>query len=60
MAGSFAPAFVGAALYERKDWGYALRGAGVSYGCFFAKALYREFRPEMSLLTARIRHKKPD
>jgi hypothetical protein len=59
IAGSLGSAFAGAACYrEHTAAEYALRGAGVTYGSYFGKALYQEFRPDISSLIIRIRHKR--
>lgn len=59
IAGSLGSAFAEAACYrEHTAAEYALRGAGVTYGSYFGKALYQEFRPDLTSLITRIRHKR--
>jgi hypothetical protein len=61
IAGSLGSAFAGAACYrEHTGAEYALRGAGVTYASYFGKALYQEFRPDISLFVSRMLHRPPN
>ncbi|HEX4168907.1 MAG TPA: hypothetical protein VHZ55_25870 [Bryobacteraceae bacterium] len=61
IVGSLGSAFAGAACYrEHTGTGYALRGASLTYSSYFAKALYKEFQPDISFFVARKLHKKRD
>ncbi|HTU47012.1 MAG TPA: hypothetical protein VMF91_18265 [Bryobacteraceae bacterium] len=61
IAGSLGSAFAGAACYrEHTGAEYALRGAGITYSSYFGKALYQEFRPDISSLVTRMLHKRGD
>jgi hypothetical protein len=55
---SLGSAFAGAACYrEQTGTGYAFRGASITYGSYFAKAIYREFRPDISFFMNRMLRK---
>ena len=59
IAGSLASAFTGTALYRQHTGPeYALRGAAIAYSTNFANAIYREFRPDLSLLINRMLHNR--
>ncbi len=59
VAGSLGSAFAQAASYrEQRSTEYALRGASVTYAGYFGKALYQEFRPDISFFVHRVLHKR--
>jgi hypothetical protein len=59
IAGSLGSAFAGAAFYRQHTGvGYAFRGAGISYGSYFGRAVYREFRPDILLAIDRMLHRR--
>jgi hypothetical protein len=59
IAGSLGSAFAGVACYRQHTSAeYALRGASITYGSYFGKALYREFRPDVSSLIDRMLRKR--
>jgi hypothetical protein len=61
ILGSLGSGFTGAAMYrEHTGTEYALRNAALCYGGYFGKALYEEFRPDISSFVKRMMHKKPD
>ncbi len=61
IVGSLASGFAGAACYRVNTGpGYAFEQAGIAYSGYFGKALYREFRPDISFYVKRMLHKKPD
>lgn len=58
LAGSLGSAFAGTALYrERATTRYALQGASLTYASYFGRALYQEFRPDISFMTKKLLHK---
>jgi hypothetical protein len=58
IVGSLGSGFAGAAFdREHMDTAYALRGAGTTYASYFGKALFQEFRPDISLFVKRILHR---
>lgn len=59
ILGSLGSGFAGAAFYEEHTGPrYALQAAGICYGGYFGKALYREFRPDLSFAAHRFLHMK--
>ncbi len=61
ILGSLGSGFTGAAMYrDHTGTEYALRSAALCYGGYFGKALYEEFRPDISSFVKRMRHKKQD
>lgn len=59
IAGAFASGFVGAACYRTNNTVEdGLRQAGISYSSYLARAIYREFRPDILAFASRLRHKK--
>jgi hypothetical protein len=59
LAGSFSAGMVGMALSpNRNNWNSAFVRAELTYSLYFASALAREFKPDLSLLAAHILHKK--
>ncbi len=61
IAGALGSTFAGVALYRNHTGvGYAFRGAGLSYGSYFGKALYHEFRPDISFFVNRMLRKTRD
>jgi hypothetical protein len=59
IAGSFGSGLVGMALSpNRSSWNSGLVRTELTYGTYFARALAREFKPDLSLLANRILHKK--
>lgn len=58
IAGSLASAFAGTACYRQHTGAeYALRGAGVTYGSYFGRAVFQEFRPDISFFVNHMLHK---
>jgi hypothetical protein len=58
IAGSLGSGFAGA-MFDRQHTSasYAARGAGIAYAGYFGRALYQEFRPDISFFARRILHK---
>jgi hypothetical protein len=57
IAGAFGSGMVGAACYEKDNNAAAgFRRTGIVYGGYFASALFREFKPDLSTLARRLRH----
>ncbi len=60
IVGSLGSGFAGAAFYrEHTSPQYALQAAGICYGGYFGRALYREFRPDILFAVHRMLHIKP-
>lgn len=60
IVGSLASGFAGAACYrDHTGARYALEGTGISYGGYFGRALYQEFRPDIQFVVRRMLHKTP-
>ncbi len=59
IVGSLGSGFAGTACYrEHTGADYALRAASVTYASYFGKALYQEFRPDISFFVNRMLHKR--
>ncbi|HMF76354.1 MAG TPA: hypothetical protein VK604_11885 [Bryobacteraceae bacterium] len=59
LAGAFSSGFVGMALSpNRNSWNNGFSGAELTYSTYFARALGREFKPDLTLLANRILHRK--
>jgi hypothetical protein len=59
IAGSFGSGLVGMALSpNRNDWHDGFARTGLTYGTYFASAVAREFKPDLSTLATRLLHKK--
>jgi len=58
MAGSLSSAFVGSAMYTRKDatLSSTMVRAGMVYSFYFVRALFTEFKPEMDSMVHRVLH----
>jgi hypothetical protein len=58
MAGSLSSAFVGSAMYTRKDAALSstMIHAGAVYSFYFVKAIFAEFKPEMDSMVRHILH----
>ena len=61
IAGALASGLAGSALYRTDTKpAYALRGAAVCYAGYFGKAVYQEFRPDLTLFVKGMLHRRPD
>ena len=61
ILGSLGSGFAGTALYrEHTGPEYGLRASGITYGGYFGKALYQEFRPDITFFFSRMLHKRRD
>lgn len=61
VAGAFGSGMVGAACYERNNnAAYGFERSGIVYGSYFARAIFREFKPDLSTFASRLlRQKRP-
>ena len=61
IAGAFGSGMVGVACYERdNDAAHGFRRSGIVYSTYFANALFREFKPDLSTFAYRLlRQKRP-
>ena len=62
VAGAFGSGMVGAACYQRNNTAAAgFERTGIVYGGYFARAVFREFKPDLSQFAYRLlRQKRPD
>ena len=62
VAGAFGSGMVGAACYQRNNTAAAgFERTGIVYGGYFARAVFREFKPDLSQFAYRLLHqKRPD
>lgn len=59
IAGAFGSGFVGTACYRTNNIAEdGLRRAGISYSSYFVRAVFNEFRPDISAFASRLRRKK--
>ena len=61
IAGAFGSGMVGLACYERNNNAAAgFQRTGIVYGSYFARAIFREFKPDLSTFASRLlRQKRP-
>jgi hypothetical protein len=59
IAGAFGSGMVSVGFYRTQNGlGDGFRRTGLSYGCYFGTALFREFKPDLALLASHALHRK--